>query len=378
MKIAIIGIRGIPVVYSAFETFAERLGIDLAKKRWNVTIYCRSKYVNRKKKAYKGVCLIVLPSLESKNLSTLSHTFLSTLHACFFSHPEVILYLGVGNTPFSLLPRLFSIKTVVNINGMDWRRKKWGIFGKLYLQLSEFLTKVFPNAVITDSRYMENYYKKKYKKAPIYIPYGYFEIKKGKASPMLKKYGLKKEKYFVWVGRFVPENYLEEFVSAFKELSGNYKCVIIGDDLYESNYKRKIYEMANDARIVRTGFIPHELTLTLVKNSFAYIETKRSGGTHMTLVEAMGLGCFIISNNSNANKRILGTDALYYSSQRSLFLIFKKIINSYSRKEIQKFKVGVKRKAMENYRWEQIVKSYVALLLNVSYNKVLTRHSSGF
>src|SRR3989344_3204407 len=101
MKIAFIGVRGIPVVYSGFETFAEELSTRLIKRGHKVTVYCRSQYVDKSKRTYKGVDLVTLPSLKSKNLETFTHSFLATLHACIFSKFDAIFFIGVGRPIFS-------------------------------------------------------------------------------------------------------------------------------------------------------------------------------------------------------------------------------------------------------------------------------------
>ena len=62
MRIAIIGIRGIPVTYSAFETFAETFSLEMNKRGHDVTVYCRSKYVKRSNKKYHGEGKYISPN----------------------------------------------------------------------------------------------------------------------------------------------------------------------------------------------------------------------------------------------------------------------------------------------------------------------------
>lgn len=366
ISIAIIGIRGISVVYSAFETFAEVLTTKLAKNSYTCAVYCREKYIRKNIKIYKGVKLVTLPSIERKNFATLTHSLLSTIHACLIGKYNIVLYLGVGSTPFSFIPRLFGTKTIVHIDGLDWKRKKWGFIAKNYLKFSERLTTILPNKVITDSHYMVNYYKKKYSKDIEYIPYGYFGKSNYRRSSIktLKKYNLEKRNYFVWVGRLVPENLLEEFISAFMKLkSSNIKCVVIGDDLYQEKYKEELRQLIKkDRRIIHTGFINHSDTLYLVANSAAYIETKRSGGTHISLIEAMGTGALVISNNNTANIDALGKTALYYKNKNAvenLSLLLENVTQKPKNLEI--LRKQVKSRAQELYDWKNIIKEYEVL-----------------
>jgi len=370
MKITIIGIRGIPVTYSAFETFAEVLAIELVKLNHKVSVYNRNKYVSANRKRYKGVTLINLPSIEKTNFSTLSHSLLSTLHACVINRPDLILYLGVGNTIYSVLPRFLGIKTVVHIDGLDWKREKWGFVARKYLKISERLAAQLPSQTITDSVYMLRYYKKSYHKDIEYIPYGYFPQPPAKnVVPLLKKYKLTKNEYFVWAGRLVPENFVDEFILAFKNLKNkSIKALIIGDDLYESEYKKNVFKLIkSDSRIVSTGFIKHEDVLLLTESSLAYIETKRSGGTHMTLVEAMGAGTLVVSNLNKTNKDVLANSALFYPQKNSvnnLNRLLKDI--SLTPEKFNHLRKEVKERAEKYYRWDMVVNLYEKLFRDLT------------
>jgi glycosyltransferase involved in cell wall biosynthesis len=335
MKIAIIGIRGIPIIYSGFESFITNLAPDLVKKGFRVIVYCRSHYVKRKIRRHKGVNLIYLPTLQNKYLETFIHSLFATIHACLITHPRVIYYLGVGNAPFVAIARLLGIKTLINVDGLDWKRKKWNWFGHHYLRFCQWLATKLAHVVITDSLFMRDYYKNEYSKDTVYIPYGFYP--KFKENPkILTKYNHKKNQYFVWVGRIVPDNHLEELLEAFIRLKTNYKCVIIGDSYYEEKYKSHIYSYAEkDKRIVFTGFLSRDNYATLVKNAFCYVETKKSGGTHPSFIEAQGWNGFVLPNDYLINNKF-----------------FKK-----NRRLIYQNKENTRRKFNKN----KILKNYVSL-----------------
>jgi glycosyltransferase involved in cell wall biosynthesis len=355
IDLAVIGIRGIPVVYSGFETFAENLSTRLVKRNFNVTVYCRPNYVKRTK--YKGVNLHTIPTIKTKNLETFIHSFLSTFHACFILKPDTIYYLGVGSSLFAIFPKLFGIKTMINIDGLDWKREKWGFLARKYLKLSEYLASALADQIISDSWFIKKYFENKYKRKTIYIPYG-FDPNLLKIRPQqnqLQQYNLKKDKYFVWVGRLVPDNHLDELVRAYKKTKTDYKCVIIGDNPYSQQYKKHIKKLTGqDPRFVFTGFLDRPAYAQLVRNSFAYVETKRSGGTHPSLIEAMGFNCQIISNKHQANQKIL-KDSAYYYSPRKLSQTMKTVLKSSEKKSPKQI---VKKK----YLWKRILKKYVKLL----------------
>ena len=143
MKIALIGSRGIPASYSGFETFYENLAVRLAQRGHEVTVYNRKQYVNYPSKLYKGVRLVSFPTIRVKQLDTLFHTFLSVVHASFQRY-DIAYFSIVGNSPLTLFTRLLGIKTILNVDGEDWKRDKWRGLEKTYLKMCERVATIFP------------------------------------------------------------------------------------------------------------------------------------------------------------------------------------------------------------------------------------------
>ena len=365
MRIAIIGVRGVPVIYSGFETLAEKLSVGLVRKGHSLTVYSRRGYVNPERSSYKGVKIITLPAPGGKNWETFVHSLASTLHACIKGKYELIYFVGVGSTIFSILPRILGIKTVVNVDGLDWRREKWGPVGKVYLAFSEVLACFLPNRVITDSLYIKRYYRRKYRKETVYLPYG-FEPYPGKNRQILARLGLSAGKYIVWVGRLVPDNHTDELIRAFKSLETPLKCVVVGDDRLNGGYKRKIKNLAGgEARIIFTGFLDREKYSALVKNALCYVETKRSGGTHPSLVEAMGFGTLVISNSHSANREVAGAGAIYYQkgSVKSLVKAVKVAVKGRGTAKLRKISLNI---AKSRYSWTPIIRAYEDLFSSLT------------
>src|ERR1051326_7831754 len=160
MKLAILGTRGIPANYGGFETFAEELSTRLAARGHDVTVYGRSNNVRYSGRTYKGVKLAVLPTIGTKYLDTVAHTFLSVLHALPNTF-DAILMCNAANAVFALIPRLGGTAVALNVDGIERLRKKWGPAGRAYYRVSERLATVIPNVVITDARVIQDYYLKK-------------------------------------------------------------------------------------------------------------------------------------------------------------------------------------------------------------------------
>ena len=135
MKIAILGIRGVPSGYSGYETFALELGPRLVERGHEVVAYCRRSLFPERTRTYRGMKLVYTPSIQTKTLGTFSHTLFSAIHLSF-RRADIALYVNVANTPFCAITRLAGIKTVLNVDGMEWRRPKWGPVGRKYFLLS--------------------------------------------------------------------------------------------------------------------------------------------------------------------------------------------------------------------------------------------------
>src|SRR2546427_6672525 len=106
MKLAIVGTRGIPANYGGFETFAEELSTRLVARGHDVTVYCRSNNVSWREPAYKGVRLTILPTIGTKYLDTVAHTFFSVIHAALRRRFDCLLMCNAANAIFAIVPRL--------------------------------------------------------------------------------------------------------------------------------------------------------------------------------------------------------------------------------------------------------------------------------
>lgn len=151
MKVAILGTRGVPANYGGFETLAEELGRRLVDRGHEVTVYGRRGFIDPSLKTYRGIRLIVLPSIRTKHLETVSNTFLSALHAAVARYDAVLL-CNAANALFIPILRWTGIPVVINVDGLERKRRKWGAAGRTYYRLGERLAAWLPNRLITDRK----------------------------------------------------------------------------------------------------------------------------------------------------------------------------------------------------------------------------------
>jgi len=363
MHIAMLGTRGIPASYSGFETCVEELGARLVARGHEVTVYCRSHHIQYTQPTYRGMRLVRLPTIPHKYLDTIVHTFLSTLHLSMRSY-DVALYFIVGNSPVTWIPRLSGQKSILNVDGLDWKREKWPPLAKRYIQLAERLATILPNAIVTDSRAVQQYYREKYNAISTYIAYG-SEVSPLPPGPVLDRLGLEPRHYVLFVGRLVPENHPDHLVDAFAALQTDFKCVIVGDAPYAGEYKRSLHAAAG-SNVVFTGYLFGEGYRELASNAYVFVETSGVGGTHPALLEAMALGNCVVVNNTPENMETIGPAGLGYDGQRGGDALRVRLAELIAHPEaVEDYRRHAIEWVRQNYRWDRVTDDYEALFNSV-------------
>jgi glycosyltransferase involved in cell wall biosynthesis len=309
VKIAIIGTRGIPANYGGFETFAEECASGLSERGHLVTVYCRSHYIPKTMKTYRGAKLVVLPTLAWKYTDTVVHSLLSVLHAMVRKY-DLILICNAANSIFAWIPRVFGIPVVVNVDGIERMRQKWNCLGKAYYRLCEYFSVWFPSAIVTDARVIEAYYRDHYGAASVFIPYG-TTLEKPQGRETLKTLGLEPGEYFLYVSRLEPENNAHLVVKAFERVKTSKRLVVVGNAPYSEDYIQKVHA-TRDPRIVFPGAIYGEGYRQLQAFAHCYIHATEVGGTHPALIEAMGQGSIVIVNETPENSEVLENAGIMY------------------------------------------------------------------
>ena len=309
LRIAMLGTRGVPASYSGFETCAEELGARLAARGHAVTVYCRVPHIAYAGRSYRGMRLVKLPTIRSKHFDTIAHAFLSSVHA-LVGRFDVALYFNVGTSLVCWMPRVVGQRVALNVDGLDWKRKKWGGFARWFIRASERWAGRCAERIVTDSRRVQQYYLAEHGIASEYIAYGAEPI----AVPpgdSLHRYGLEPGRYALFVGRLVPENCAHHLVEAWGGLATDLKCVVVGDAPYAEDYIRGL-RAAADPRVVFTGYVFGDGYRELLSNAYCFALTSEVGGTHPALLEAMAAARAVVVNDTPENLETLGEAGLCY------------------------------------------------------------------
>ncbi|RMD93249.1 MAG: glycosyltransferase family 1 protein [Calditrichaeota bacterium] len=358
MKIAIMGIRGIPANYGGFETFAEEVAPRLAQKGHDVTVYGRSNNIKFNGKYYKGVRIIILPTIPHKYLDTVAHTFLCALHSMKENY-DAILICNSANSLFAFIPRLTGQKIALNVDGLEWKRKKWNKLGQWYYKFSEYIATLSPNVVVTDARTIQKYYLEKFNKPSVYIPYG-SPVDRVTTKKILDKFGVKPRKYVLYVSRLEPENNAHLVIKAFEQVQTDLNLVIVGDAPYSSEYIAEL-KKTKDPRIIFTGYVFGEGYREFQSHAYIYIQATEVGGTHPALLEAMGHGNCVLANDVPEHREVLGDAGFYFSThppnhlrdQIQYLLDHPEVVEEKRGEAVERIK--------QFYTWEKVTDGYEKL-----------------
>jgi glycosyltransferase involved in cell wall biosynthesis len=359
LRIAMMGSRGIPASYSGFETCVEQLSVRLVERGHQVTVYCRSHHVKWRGKTYKGVRLVKLPTIASKHFDTIVHTFLSMLYGQFRRY-DVVYICGVGNGPLAIIPRLSGKPTVINVDGADWERDKWGGFAKRYLQFAERSATKLATCIVSDSHVVERYYQNKFKASSVYVPYG-SDVPRLQPGETLQQLGLQPDRYILWVGRLVPENNVHDVIEAYQRLGGpatGLQLCLVGDAPYSSDYKAELKQKAGPG-VVFAGYIFGDGYHELGSNARIYAFASGVGGTHPALLEAMAFGNCVVVNDMAANMETVGDAALPYAGANGADDLARVMAEAIANPAlVEEYRRRAAHRAATVYSWDVVTDQY--------------------
>lgn len=364
MRIAIIGSRGYPYVYSGYETFVKELVERLVKRDYEITVYCHKNLFKSYPRQVNGVNLVYISTIEKKSLSQLVHSIQSITHACLKDF-DIILVVNSANGPFGLITRLLGKKTAINVDGLEWLRPKWkGLGAKYFYWASRMATKLF-DEIITDSDEMQKVYEREFNARSTVIAYG-ANIRESSQPEFIDQWGLLPQGYYLIVGRLIPDNNADIILREFINASSGKKLVIVGDVPYQDAYSRSLKGL-DDPRVIFTGYVNDQDVLAeLYHNCFAYFHGHEFGGTNPTMLKALAYGCAICALDTVFNREMLNNDeyGLFFSKQKGNLAGLIHNIEAAPGTLIA-YKQKSRSRITTNYTWEKITDQYDALFKSV-------------
>ncbi len=365
MKIAHIVLKGMPLG-GGIEKYTEEVGSRLAGRGHEIVVYTMRHYGARDG-VYKGMTIKTVPTLKTRSLEKLTASFVATIMQCLEKDVDIVHFHAFGPAMFCFVPRLLNRRVIVQGHGLEWRRSRFGRFGRFFLRMAEIPSVKFPHAVTAVSKLQKEYLRKTYGVDCVYMPPGVNPPRVEKPDLIRRKYGLLGNDYILFLARLVREKGAHHLIEAYRRIDPGQKLVIAGDAKHERQYKSMLYRMAEgNGKIVFTSFVSGKVLYELLSNCYLFVQPSEMEGLPISLLEAMSYGNCCLASDIPENLEVLDGLGYVFRNKDVADLSAKLgyLINNAD--AVEMVKERAKTFVLENYHWDRI-----ALQLEGIYERLL-------
>lgn len=383
MKIAIIGHKRIPSNEGGIEKGVEQHAVRMVAHGNYVVAYNRcghnvfgKEYDGKRLRSYKGVKIVTIPTTNGKTCVPI-YSLLATLHAIICRY-DVISYRASGSCAMIPLAKLFGIRCVASLHGIDSQRDKWGGFARKYLEFGERMAAQKADVCLVLSRNMKEYIKDKYAKKAVLFANGVDAPEKKECNIIKEQFGLNKEDYLLSLGRIVPEKGLHYLIEAFRESNTNKKLVIAGGAEANSEYYEQLREMAKgDERVKFVGFVKGDTIAELYSNAYVFILPSNLEGMANALLEAMSYGNCCLVSDILENTEVVGNYAPHFKKGNVNDLRYKLQELLDNPQLVMQYKENAADYILKRYNWDKVVEQMLEVYSGniIEYQDVLNGYA---
>ncbi|EPL03835.1 DUF1972 domain-containing protein [Pseudomonas sp. CF161] len=356
----ILGIRGLPAQHGGFETFAQQLALYLTARGWQVHVYCQEPGPGATiYSTWRGVRRIHIAVRQGGALGTVVFDWKASLDAT--SRSGLFLTLGYNTAIFGLLQRLKGQTNLINMDGVEWRRDKWGALAKTWFWLNERAGCWIGNHLVADHPQIQEHLATRVSAAKIsMIAYGGDEVLEADAG-LLAAYGLEPGRFSVIIARPEPENSFLEMVRAFSAAPRNHRLLVLGDFQPERHpYHRQVMQAASAEVIFPGAIYDREVVQALRFYCRFYLHGHRVGGTNPSLVEALGAGCAVLAHDNRFNRWVAQDAAAYFKDGAECAALFTRLLDDDG--AWQQMRAASRGRFVQRFTWPRILLEYEQLL----------------
>ncbi len=358
--VRILGTHGVPANYGGFETAAEKVGLHLAAAGWRVIVYCqragRGKITHDEWRGLERVNVPVdLPGWRGTSLFDLK----CVKHASKFN--DLCLVFGYNTGIFNTWQRLKKIPMVINMDGIEWSRARWGLAKQTILYINERFSAAVGDHLIADHPEIEKYLWSRAPKRKItMIAYGADEVLEADEAPV-RSLGLEPGGYLSLICRPIPENSILEVVQGFSARKRNFKLAVLGEYLPDvDDYHRQVLEAASDDVVFLGAVFDPDVVQPLRFHSVMYMHGHTVGGTNPSLVEALGAGNPVLAHGNAYNRWTAGEDQAYFRTSEDVATKLDEILESPER--LVQMSAAARERHRSGLTWQQVGEQYRTLL----------------
>lgn len=355
----ILGIRGIPAAHGGFETFAEQLSLYLVAKGWEVVVYCQEDGGGEEwRDEWRGVKRIHIPIGIAGPAGTIAFDWKANRDAA--KSKDLCLTLGYNTAVFSGLLRVRGVPNVINMDGIEWARAKWGPVAKTWFWLNERFGCWIGDHLVADHPRIKDHLATRVRRSKIStIAYGGEKVDSADAAKVTKL-GLVPNEYFTVIARPEPENSLLEIVQGFSKSPRLRKLAVLGKYDSENSYHRQVMDSASDDVVFLGAIYDKEVVQALRFFCSGYVHGHQVGGTNPSLVEALGASNPVIAHENMFNRWVAGDGARYFACADSFGVLIDEIESGAT--DLKSMSVASALRHQEAFTWDRILGEYENLL----------------
>ncbi|GAB7066161.1 DUF1972 domain-containing protein [Mycolicibacterium hodleri] len=358
--VRILGTHGVPANYGGFETAAENVARYLTDHGWRAIVYCQTDHEGPiYEDAWNGIERVNISVPNLGWLGTARFDWMSIRHAV--RHRDVCLTFGYNTGVFNILQRLHRVPNVINMDGIEWSRRRWGVLRQAILYVNERFAALFGNELIADHPELNKYLRTRAPARKITtITYGAHRPE-DPPEELVEALGLKAQQYLTLIARPIPENSILELVQGFSAKRRSIQLAILGAyDGGDDAYHRAVLDAASD-EVTFLGPIYDPATVQALRyHSLGYLHGHTVGGTNPSLVEALAAGNPVIAHQNKYNRWVAGEAGLYFRSPAEAEKCIDELLDNPERAE------ELSRHALARFEseftWDRVAGQYEALL----------------
>ena len=373
LSIALLGTRGVPARYGGFETAVEEIARRLAGRGHRVVVYCRTTPGAQEPPPaeHLGMELVHLPAVRRRSVETLSHTALSVRHLVTHRTDAAIVF-NSANSPLLPALRAARIPVATHVDGLEWKRAKWGPAGRRYYRVAEALAVRWSDVLVADAEGISEYYREAFAAPTTLLTYGAPLIAPG--SDRLAELGLEPGGYHLAVARFEPENHVDVVVEGYVASDAAKPLVVVGSAPYADEHTRRIHALADDRVRFLGGVWDQELLDQLYANCATYLHGHSVGGTNPSLLRAIGAGAAVTAFDVGFNREVVRDSGRFFRTPQD---VARELAAAEADPEGTRRAGRRARILAARYDWDAVAAGYEELARRLAARDVPRRRPSG-
>ena len=361
-SLRILGTRGVPAAHGGFETFAERLALHLVERGWRVTVYCQESGTGPQlEDEWQGIRRVRIPVDDDGPYGTVVFDWKATRHAARSS--ELCLTLGYNTALFCALLRMGGAPNVINMDGIEWKRAKWGVVARTWFWINERAGARLGNRLVADHPEIARHLETMTSSAKVTtIAYGADRLQ-GVDEQAVRALGLEPGRLLTLVARPEPENSVLEAVSGFSRRRRGLSLVVLGDYRADNPYHQAVRQAASDEVRFLGAVYDRSVVQALRFHSVLYLHGHQVGGTNPSLIEALGAGNAVLAHDNRFNRWVVGDAGQFFKDVNGVDEVLTALLAAPDR--LQRMRDASVERFEAQFTWPKILREYEELLLGM-------------